>query len=142
MKIIQKSKESIRSIVNKENLQEEASHERDIEESISLKATKPDVKPGKKSSSKVLPENNSNKEDKNPFEKKITYINATKEELKEMNLSECRISVAEFMRSKPVDIFIIVLIILYTLLVIVYLAIEDLIDGSDAVTLALQIIEL
>ena len=118
----------------------EASHERDMEESISLKATKPDVKPPKKNN-KVSPED-SNKSEKNPFEKKITYISATRDELKERNLSDWRISVADFMRSKPVDIFIIVLIILYTLLVIVYLAIEDLIEDSDEVQLTLQIIEL
>lgn len=46
------------------------------------------------------------------------------------------------MRSKPIDIFIIVLIILYTLLVIVYLAIEDLIDEEDELTLSLQVVEL
>ena len=82
------------------------------------------------------------KSKKNPFQKKITYLNATKEDLEERNVAGWRISVAEFMRSKPVDIFIIVLIILYTLLVIVYLAIDDLIDDSDTVELTLQIIEL
>jgi hypothetical protein len=82
------------------------------------------------------------KSKKNPFEKRITYLNATKEDLEERNVAEWRIKVAEFMRSKPVDIFIITLIILYTLLVIVYLAIDDLIDDSNSVELTLQIVEL
>ena len=46
------------------------------------------------------------------------------------------------MRSKAIDIFIIVLILLYTLLVIVYLAIEDVIEDHRAVELSLQITEL
>ena len=94
----------------------------------------------KKNSNKVLPEDK--KKQKNPFEKKITYLNATKEDLKARNIAYCRLKIAEFMRSKPVDIFIILLILLYTLLVIVYLAIEDLIEASDTTVLALQIVEL
>ena len=46
------------------------------------------------------------------------------------------------MRSKPVDIFIIILILLYTLLVIVYLAIDDVIEESDTAVLVLQVVEL
>lgn len=46
------------------------------------------------------------------------------------------------MRSKPVDIFIISLILLYTVLVVVYLAIDNIISESNTATLALQIFEL
>lgn len=46
------------------------------------------------------------------------------------------------MRSKPVDIFIIWLILLYTVLVVVYLAIDNIISESHTATLALQIFEL
>ena len=81
-------------------------------------------------------------EKSNPFKKKVTYLNAAKEDLEELNISQWRINIANFMRSKPVDIFIIVLIILYTLLVIVYLAIEDLIDDDKTVDTTLHIVEL
>jgi hypothetical protein len=47
-----------------------------------------------------------------------------------------------FMRSKPVDIFVIVLILLYSLLVVVYLAISDEIEERPTVLLSLQITEL
>ena len=46
------------------------------------------------------------------------------------------------MRSKPVDYFIIFLILLYTLLVVVYLAIDNIISEYPTVELALQILEL
>ncbi len=46
------------------------------------------------------------------------------------------------MRAKSVDIFIIVLILLYTLLVVVYLAIDDEIEDSKSAEMALQIVEL
>ena len=81
-------------------------------------------------------------EKSNPFKKKVTYLNAAKEDLEELNISQWRINIANFMRSKPVDIFIIALILLYTLLVIVYLAIEDLIDDDKTVETTLQIVEL
>jgi len=50
--------------------------------------------------------------------------------------------VAKFMRSKPIDYFIIFLILLYTLLVVVYLAIDTVIEESAQAVLALQIFEL
>lgn len=75
------------------------------------------------------------KSKKNPFEKKLNYLNATKEDLLERNVAGWRISIAEFMFSKPVDIFIVALTILYTLLVIVYLAIDDLINDSHTTEL-------
>lgn len=87
-----------------------------------------------------MPEDN--KKQKNPFEKKITYLNATIDDLKVRDMHFCRLKIAEFMRSKPVDIFIIGLILLYTLLVIVYLAIDDLIEASETTVLTLQIVEL
>ena len=46
------------------------------------------------------------------------------------------------MRSRPVEYFIISLIILYTLLVIVYLAIDNIISDNPKVELGLQIFEL
>jgi len=46
------------------------------------------------------------------------------------------------MRAKSVDVFIIILILLYTLLVVVYLAIDDEIEGSKSAEMALQITEL
>lgn len=73
---------------------------------------------------------------------KLTYINAKNEDLKKLKLSNCRISLADFMRSKPVDVFIIILIILYTLLVIVFFAVDDVIDDEKEVELTLHIIEL
>jgi len=112
----------------------------DIEESNSLKpSTKEELKNAQKNN-KVSPDDDSKKA--NAFKKKVTYLNVTSEELKELNISQWRINIANFMRSKPVDIFIIVLIILYTLLVIVYLAIEDLIDDEKSVETTLQIVEL
>jgi len=72
----------------------------------------------------------------------MTYLNVTMEDLKATNISSCRFQIASFMRSKPVDVFIISLIILYTLLVIVYLAIDDVISESRKAVLALQIFEL
>lgn len=78
----------------------------------------------------------------NPFEKKITYINASKEDLKALNFSDWRISLTEFMKSRPVEVLIIILIILYTLFVIVFLAIDDLIYSNKGVRLTLQVIEL
>ncbi len=47
--------------------------------------TKPDVKPARKNA-KIAPEDppKKKKKDANPFEKKLTYINATNEELKEL----------------------------------------------------------
>lgn len=79
---------------------------------------------------------------KNPFEKKITFLNSTMEDLKNMKIGSCRLFVAQFMRSKPIDIFIIFLIIIYTLLVVLYLAIDNIISSNDGVTLGLQIFEL
>jgi len=46
------------------------------------------------------------------------------------------------MRSKPVDVFIITLIVLYTLLVIVFLAIDEQINNNKDIKLTLQIVEL
>ena len=112
----------------------------DIEESNSLKpSTKEELK-NAKNKNKVAPEKPVEKP--NAFKKKITYLNVTHKELIDREISPWRIKVAEFMRSKPVDIFIITLIILYTLLVIVYLAIDDLIEDEKEVELTLQIIEL
>lgn len=127
--------------VNTEHSRKEQAIDDNHEESISLKATKPDIRQTKKSN-KVQPEKNEAKKSNNPFEKKITYLNATKADLEERNLGSCRLAIAQFMRSKPVDIFIIVLIILYTLLVIVYLAIDDEIEDSEVTKLILQIAEL
>jgi Ion transport protein len=79
---------------------------------------------------------------KNPFEKKITFLNSTIEDLKNMKIGCFRLFVAKFMRSKPVEIFIILLIIIYTLLVVVYLAIDNIISSNNKVELGLQIFEL
>ena len=46
------------------------------------------------------------------------------------------------MRSKPVDIFLIILILIYTLLVVVMLAIDDILEEYPKVTLGLQVVEL
>lgn len=46
------------------------------------------------------------------------------------------------MRHSIVDVLIIILILIYTLLVIVYLAIDDVISKSDEAVLSLQIVEL
>lgn len=115
----------------------------DIEESNSLKpSTKEEPKLNRQKHNKVAPENNQ-KNKKKAFTKKKTYLNVTAKELEEeYHISKPRQKIAAFMRSKPVDIFIIVLILLYTLLVIVYLAIDDLITDSDSTELALQIVEL
>jgi hypothetical protein len=121
------------------------SFEREQDEGISLKATKIGVSHGNSKDNKVHAENGKEKDDKkkdNPFEKKITYLNATRENLLELKYNRCRIGISDFMRSKPVDISIIILIIMYTLLVIVYLAVEDEIDRSKQVKLSLQILEL
>lgn len=79
---------------------------------------------------------------KNPFEKKITFLNSTIEDLRNMKINRWRLFIAQIMRSKPVDIFIIFLIIIYTLLVIVYLAIDNIISDNARVALGLQIFEL
>jgi cell division protein FtsN len=119
----------------------ESQDEKDeIEESNSLKpSTKEELKKSK-NKCKVSPEKALEKP--NVFKKKITYLNVTPKELIERKISPWRIKVADLMRSKPVDIFIITLIILYTLLVIVYLAIDDLIEDENEVELILQIVEL
>lgn len=72
----------------------------------------------------------------------MTYINATNEELKALNYNDCRISFANFMRTKLVDITIIIIIILYSLLVVVFLAIDDEIERNNDLELSLQILEL
>mmetsp|Transcript_9267 Transcript_9267/g.8919 ORF Transcript_9267/g.8919 Transcript_9267/m.8919 type:complete len:228 (-) Transcript_9267:1149-1832(-) len=78
-----------------------------------------------------------------PLLNKVTYLNVTSEELiKIYRMSQCRVSIANFMRAKSVDVFIIILILLYTLLVVVYLAIDDEIEGSKSAEMALQITEL
>jgi hypothetical protein len=121
------------------------SFERDQDEGISLKATKIEVNQGNSKDNKVHAEKEKVMDDKkkvDPFEKKITYLNATRENLIELKYNRCRIGVSDFMRSKPVDISIIILIIMYTLLVIVYLAVEDEIDKNASVKLSLQILEL
>jgi hypothetical protein len=122
---------------------DDKSFEKEQDEGISLKATKIDVNQGKGKDNKVHAEKEKDDKKKvNPFEKKITYLNATRENLKELKYNGCRIGVSDFMRSKPVDISIIILIIMYTLLVIVYLAVEDEIDKNEEVRLSLQILEL
>ena len=63
------------------------SHERDIEESISLKHTKKATN-GSKKNGKVAPEAESDEKKDNPFEKKLTYINATNDELRGLGYSE------------------------------------------------------
>lgn len=131
--------------VNTEHSKKEAgpeeSHERDIEESISLKQTKPEPLGSKKNEGKSSNEGDA-KEKKNPFAKKLTYINATNPELKELGYSDWRISFASFMRTKLVDITIITCIILYSLLVVVFLAIDDEIEDNEDLKLSLQIVEL
>ena len=115
----------------------------DIEESNSLKpSTKEETKLHRQKNNKVAPEGKESEKRKS-FTKKKTYLNVTAKELEEeFKISKSRQKIAAFMRSKPVDIFIIVLILLYTLLVIVYLAIDDLIEDSNSTELALQIVEL
>mmetsp|Transcript_11792 Transcript_11792/g.11755 ORF Transcript_11792/g.11755 Transcript_11792/m.11755 type:complete len:94 (-) Transcript_11792:85-366(-) len=77
-----------------------------------------------------------------PLLNKLTYINATNQDLKELGYSDWRISFASFMRTKLVDIMIISCIILYSLLVVVFLAIDDEIEDNDDLKLGLQILEL
>lgn len=93
---------------------------------------------------KINPEGTKAKKDKsNPFKKKVTYLNVTTKELREdFKVGKWRAAVATFMRSKPIDIFIIVLILLYTLLVLVYLAFGDEISKKKKIEISLQITEL
>lgn len=63
------------------------SNEKDLEEDISLKGTKPDTKQNKKGG-KIQPEEmsqskNSDKDKNNPFKKKITYLNASMKDIKD-----------------------------------------------------------
>lgn len=111
-----------------------------MEENITLKARQEESK-NKPKGSKIVPENKA-KAKKNPFEKKVTFLNATLEDLKQRNVGECRLFIANIMRSKVVDFFIIGLIILYTLLVVVYLAIDNIISEYRSVELGLEIVEL
>jgi hypothetical protein len=71
------------------------------------------------------------------------YIAMKKEELKEQNITGLRYRMAMVLASKPVDISLIVLIILYTIMVIVFLAFDDsFYDDHPNLELSFQIIEL
>ena len=69
-------------------------------------------------------------------------MNASIDDLKERKVGEFQLFVAQIMRSKIVDYFILVLIVLYTLLVVVYLAIDTIISQYPNVELGLEIVEL
>jgi hypothetical protein len=114
----------------------------DIEESNSLKpSTTKDEPKSIKKSNKITPEDTKNK--KKAIGKPKNYLTVSLKELKEdFKISNGRIKMTSLMRSKPVDIFIIVLILLYSLLVVVYLAISDEIEERPTVLLSLQITEL
>lgn len=127
---------------SKKDPDNDKSQEKDQDESISLKATKPEMKQGNGKDNKVHSEKEKDEKKNNPFEKKITYLNVTREDLIARGYGNFRIGISDLMRSKPVDISIIILIIMYTLLVIVYLAIDSEIDGNNNVKLSLQILEL
>ena len=119
----------------------------DIEESNSLKPSTKEEHKGlaKFNSAKVAPEGASEttSQRRKSLAKKKNYLNVSAKELKEdYNIGECRRRVANFMRSKPVDVFIITLILLYTLLVVVYLAIDDEIEDNHGAEISLQIVEL
>ena len=57
-------------------------------------------------------------------------------------MGKCRENLAVFMLSKPIELTIIILIIIYTLFVFVAIGIEDIIKDDDKAVLSLQIVEL
>ena len=59
-----------------------------------------------------------------------------------MQIRGCRKRIALCMRMKVIDILLIAIILIYTFLVIVMLAIDDLLEGLKTVNLILQIVEL
>lgn len=66
-----------------------------------------------------------------------------KDELKEHNVTGFRMMIASFLASKPVDISMIILIIIYTIMVLVFLAFDDTFyDNNPNLELSFQIIEL
>jgi hypothetical protein len=83
-----------------------------------------------------------NKRKSYSFQKKVTYLNATRRDLRDIGYGDFRISISDLMRSKPVEVTIIVLLILYSLLVMVYLAVNDQVKSNEGIKQTFQIIEL
>ena len=57
-------------------------------------------------------------------------------------MGKCRESLAVFMLSKPIELTVIILIVVYALYVFVAIGIEGFIEDDDKAVLALQIVEL
>lgn len=65
------------------------------------------------------------------------------DELHEHNITGLRMMTASVLGSKPLDIFMIVLIIIYTIMVLIFLALDDsFYDNNPKLELSFQIIEL
>ena len=82
------------------------------------------IAPESISKSKVVPEPQEPKQFVK-LKQNTSYLLLDSQELADYGISPCRIKLADIMRSKPMDVLIIILIIIYTILVFLIFGIED-----------------